>query len=64
MWLIISYFAWKFMGDFMIGVLIRIFLALILRGDVSWKGLFTSGIIVGILIGVARYYTITRSIVP
>jgi hypothetical protein len=54
-WQVIKFFAGTFFKGFMIGIAIRILIAIFLRSDVSWKGLFNSGLFLGIIYAIMMY---------
>jgi hypothetical protein len=60
-WFVIWYFGKKFVEGFLIGVVIRMIFAVLLRSTPTFKGVFNTGMVIGILYTVAYYYVIATS---
>jgi len=58
-WFVFKFFAIKFIQGFCIAVFIRILLAYFTGNDVSWKGLFLSGVFLGVLFVLGYYYILS-----
>ena len=60
--IVFNFFFWKFVEAFVIGVILRMVIALMCREkDVSFWGFFNTGVVIGILYTILTYYVVTTS---